>query len=63
MYGMPEPITLFDDQHGIIRFDYKIKLTQAQQQAMLNYLVWEGFIELPNFPPKDDYKLHPDLPK
>ena len=61
MYGLPEPITLFDDQHGVIRFNYKVPLSKAQQQAMLNYLVWEGFIELPQ-PPPDDYQLHPDLP-
>lgn len=55
---MKESITLYDNQMGTLQFHYTIPLSPNQQQVLFNYLVAEGFIQLPNQPPEDDYELH-----
>ena len=62
IYGMPEPLTIFEHACGLLQFKYSIPIPQIQQQIILKYLYDEGFINIPTGGGKDDYQLHPDLP-
>lgn len=57
---LTEPIDIIDNENGMIQLRLKSVITEEQKQLTMNYLILEGFIEVPK-PPVDDYQLHPDL--
>ncbi len=63
-YKISEPISIINHGEGKLQVFMRkeaAELSETQKYLTINYLIAEGFIEVPP-PPVDDYGLHPDLP-